>query len=276
MAIPKIIHYVWLGGKEKPELFYRCLESWKKYCPDWEIKEWNESNFDFNESLYARQSYELKKYGFVPDYIRAKVLYEYGGVYLDTDVELTKTLDELIDNDFLISFENEVHVETAVLASSKNHPFAKIMSTFYLDYPYIYNGKPDLTPSTPIWTYFLKKYYGFKLKNSKQVLNSLIENDSSTVTVLPYEYFSPINYTTKVLTKTENTYAIHYFNATWFTGKLKKQEKFLKNVHKIFGKKIFACFTKSWVKSVFRKLSKRIKKYNIDVLSSKLETKKEK
>jgi len=264
MKIPKIIHYVWVGDpNKKSQQFYDCLASWKKYCPDYEIKEWNENNFDISESLYASQAYEKKKFGFVPDYIRAKVLYEYGGIYLDTDVEITKSFDDLLDNDFLISFENEVHVETAVLASCKGHPFAKMMSDFYLKYPFIYKEKIDTTPSTPIWTYFLKNHYGLKLKNSLQKLNSLTDEDSPTVTVLPTEYFCPINYTTKEMNKSENTYAIHYFGATWFSAKLKKREKFLKGVYKVFGKKIFSSFTKAYVNSVSRKLAKRIKQYNI-------------
>ena len=153
MNIPKIIHYVWLGDKKKPELFYRCLESWKKYCPDYEIKEWNEKNFDFSQSRFAKEAYSQKKWGFVPDYIRAKVLYDYGGIYLDTDVELTKSFDNLLNNEFLISFENNVYLETAVLASRPKHPFLKKMCDFYINHPFIKgNGKIDYTPSTPIWT----------------------------------------------------------------------------------------------------------------------------
>ena len=276
MSIPKIIHYVWVGDpNKKSQLFYKCLESWKKYCPDWEIREWNESNVDIDKSLYAKEAYSLKKYGFVPDYIRAKILYDCGGVYLDTDVELTKSLNDLIENDFLISFENEVHLETAVLGSCKGHPFAKMMTDFYISYPYIIDGKPDFTPSTPIWTNFLKKYYGLKLKNSYQKLSLLPEYKdkvsedelSKTVTILPRDYFCPLNYTTKELKKTENTYAIHYFDASWFSKKFSKREKFLKCLYKIFGKKIFSFFTKSYVKSVNKKLEKRIKKYNIKIFN---------
>lgn len=272
--IPKIIHYVWVGDpNKKSQLFYRCLESWKKFCPDWQIIEWNESNFDINSSLYAKEAYDLKKYGFVPDYIRAKVLYDYGGFYLDTDVELTKPLEPLLENDFLISFENEVHLETAVLASCKGHPFAKMMSNFYTTYPYTYNGKPDLTPSTPIWTTILKKHYNLKLKNSYQKLsilpqyNDLVSNNvqNTTVTVLPNDYFCPLNYTTKELKTTENTYAIHYFDASWFSKKLSSREKFLKGVYKFFGKRIFSIFTKCYVSSVKRKVVKRMKKYKINL-----------
>ena len=264
MKIPKIIHYVWLGDpNKKPKQFYDCLESWKKFCPDYEIKEWNENNFDFKKSIYARQAYENKRWGFVADYIRAQVLYDYGGIYLDTDVEITKPFDDLLDNDFLISFENEVYLETAILGSCKGHPFAKMIIDFYLQYPFIHNGKPDTTPNTPMLTHFLREYYGLKLKNTKQIIHSLKDASSPSVTVFPSDYFCPINYTTKEMKKTENTYAIHYFGATWFNAKLKRREKFLRGVHKVFGKRFFSMFTRRYMNSVSRKLKRRFKKLNI-------------
>lgn len=258
MKIPKIIHYVWLGDKEKPKLFYKCLESWKKFCPDYQIIEWNENNFDFSKSRYAKEAYSQKKWGFVPDYIRAKVLYDYGGFYLDTDVELTKPLDDLLENEFLISFENEVYLETAVLGSIAGHPFLKRMCDFYIEQPFIKkNGELDVTPSTPIWTCFLQRYYNLKLKASNQLLTDVENMEAPKVTVYNYDYFCPINYTTKKLNKTDNTYAIHYFDASWFSGKLKTREKFLRFVYYLVGKNIFALFTRMYVKNV----RKRIKKY---------------
>lgn len=253
--IPKIIHYVWLGRGEKPKMFYRCLESWKKFCPDYEIKEWNEDNCDFQKSIYATQSYSKKKYGFTPDYIRAKVLNEYGGIYLDTDVEIVKSFDDLLDNEFVIGLENNVHCGTATLMSTPHHPFTELMCEFYKVKPYILpNGKIDFTPSTPIWTYFLNKYYDMKLKNIKQVLTSKFGDNYKTVTILPKDYFSPINYTTRKLKQTDNTHSIHYFNATWFTKKMKTREKFLRAIYYIFTPCLFDCFTRMYVKSVFSDL----------------------
>ena len=91
MSIPKIIHYCWVGGKPKPQSVLYCIESWKRCCPDYEIREWNESNYDFTKNEYMRQAYEAKKWGFVPDYARLDIIYEYGGIYLDTDVEMLRT-----------------------------------------------------------------------------------------------------------------------------------------------------------------------------------------
>ena len=91
MSIPKIIHYCWVGGKPKPQSVLYCIESWKRCCPDYEIREWNESNYDFTKNEYMRQAYEAKKWGFVPDYARLDIVYEYGGIYLDTDVEMLRS-----------------------------------------------------------------------------------------------------------------------------------------------------------------------------------------
>ena len=261
MAIPKIIHYVWVGDpNKKPPMFYRCLESWKKFAPDYEIIEWNEDNFNFNVSRYAREAYELKKYGFVSDFIRAKVLYEIGGFYLDTDVELVKPLDDLLDNKFVCSFENEAYVETSVIGVEKGHPLVKIISDLYIDLPFKRkDGSCDATPNTPILTHFLRKHYGLKMKNHTQRLKRIDKNDESEVTVFSNDYFCPINYTTKEMMKTENTYAIHYFDASWFDKKLKTSEKFLKGLYKIVGKKFFASLTRVYVKIQGRKIETFLK-----------------
>ena len=103
--IPKIIHYCWFGRKPKSEEFNKYLESWKRFCPDYEIKEWNESNFDLNKNDYCREAYEAKKWAFVADYVRLKVLEKYGGIYMDTDVELIKSLDKFLHYNAFMCFE---------------------------------------------------------------------------------------------------------------------------------------------------------------------------
>ena len=258
MKIPKIIHYVWLGDKEKPKLFYKCLESWKKFCPDYQIIEWNESNFDFSNCKFAVDAYKAKKFGYVADFIRVNVLNDCGGIYLDTDVEIVKSFDDLLDNDFFLSFENEVYVETATLGSIKKHPFLQRMINYYQKREFYINGKPDLTPHTPIFAIVLQKYYNLKLKASSQLLTDVENRDAPKVMVYNYDYFSPINYTTKKIKTTPHTYSIHYFDASWFTGKLKVREKFLRFVYYLVGKNIFASFTRTYVKSVKKKIKKYI------------------
>ncbi len=261
--IPKIIHYVWLGKGQKNDLFYKCLESWKKFCPDYEIKEWNEDNFDFSDCKYAMLAYKRKKYGFVSDYIRVRVLCEFGGVYFDTDTELTKPLDDLLSNDFVIGFENKYQCSTATIASAPNHELLKIMTNYYLKKEVDETKKLDITPNTVIITYFLKKYYNLKFNKKKQVLENSVNKNGKKVLVLPQEYFSPIIYTIRKLKQTENTYAIHYFNASWFTKSMKTREKFLKGVYYVFSPWVFDFFTKLWVQSSFKNIKKTDKKNNL-------------
>ena len=110
--IPKIIHYCWFGGNELPENMRRCMESWKKYCPDYEIRRWDESNYDFNRISYSSEAYQVQKWGFVTDAIRLDVVYRYGGIYLDTDVELLKPLDDLLEHSAFFGFEGGRQVNT--------------------------------------------------------------------------------------------------------------------------------------------------------------------
>lgn len=104
-SIPKIIHYCWIGKSEKPESVEYCIESWKKYCPDYKIIEWNENNYDFIKNEYMKEAYDSKKWGFVPDYARLDIIYNYGGIYLDTDVEIIKSFDALLNQEAFIGFE---------------------------------------------------------------------------------------------------------------------------------------------------------------------------
>ncbi len=260
--IPKIIHYVWLGGGEKPQSFVEFLKGWKALCPDYEIREWNESNVEFSESPYAAQAYAHKKYGFASDYIRAKALYEFGGIYLDTDVGMEQSFDALLDNDFFISFENNIYLETAIIGCIPKHPLVKKVRDLYLTHPFQKkNGKLDLTPNPPIWTWFLREQYGLKLNNKTQTLTDVTGENEQTVTVYSKDYFSPLNYTTKKLKKTENTHTVHYFSATWFSDGMKVGEKALRAVYYAFTPKAFDLFTLLWVKSIFKRLKKENKTY---------------
>ena len=121
MSIPKIIHYCWVGNSEKPKSVLKCIESWKKFCPGYEIKEWNESNYDFSKNEYMRQAYEAKKWGFVPDYARLDIIYNYGGIYLDTDVEIIKPFPKIVDGNGFMGFERRHFLGTAVLAAEKGY-----------------------------------------------------------------------------------------------------------------------------------------------------------
>lgn len=252
MAIPKKLHYVWLGGGDKPPALEKFMATWREQCPDYEIIEWNESNCDFSDSPYAVQAYAAKKYAFVSDYVRVKTLASEGGIYLDTDVELLKPLDDLLNERFVLSFENGVYVETAVIMSEAHHPLLEQLLEFYRTIDFMQRGKPDLTPNPFYFTYFLNRDYGIRLKEGEQ--------RGEGVLVLPREYFAPKDYITRRLKITENTRAVHRFDASWANKKFKFQEKFLKFVRLTFGDKVFSAFTLDYVKRYFRKLDRRLKK----------------
>ena len=183
MSIPKKIHYCWFGGNPLPELAQKCIASWKKYCPDYEIIEWNESNFDINEGDYAREAYEAKKWAFVTDYVRLKVLYDYGGIYMDTDVEVLKPLDPLLEYEAVSGFESDTDIPTGLIASVKNHSMIFELLSEYNSLHFIdSNGEPDLTTNVMRITRTFTKH-GFKPNNTMQSINNF--------TLLPKDYLCP-------------------------------------------------------------------------------------
>ena len=123
--IPKIIHYCWFGGKEKPKKVKKCIESWHKYLDGYEFMEWNESNFDINCNEYVKQAYENKKFAYVSDYVRINALYQYGGIYMDTDVIVYKPFDDLLNNKCILGFEEENYIATSFMASIPKHELIK-------------------------------------------------------------------------------------------------------------------------------------------------------
>lgn len=132
--LPKVIHYCWFGGNPKPDLILRCIESWKRYCPDWEIKEWNESNFDINQHPFMRDAYDAQKWAFVSDLTRLMIVHEHGGVYLDTDVELKCSLDDLASYHCFFAFDNFVSVNTGIgFGAIAAHPHVQAMLACYND-----------------------------------------------------------------------------------------------------------------------------------------------
>ena len=153
MAIPKKIHYCWFGGNPKPELALKCIKSWKKYCPDYEIIEWNESNFDVNANQYCRDAYKEKKWAFVTDYARLVILYEHGGVYFDTDVQVIRSIDALLEHPAFMGIErasDSCKVASGLaLGSEKGNPLIKeIMDDYDTASFYRSDGSIDITTCT--------------------------------------------------------------------------------------------------------------------------------
>ena len=168
--IDKVIHYCWFGGNQKSDLINRCIESWKKYCPDYQIIEWNESNFDVNMFDYTRQAYKEKKYAFVSDVARLYVVYNYGGIYLDTDIELKDSLDNFLGYDGWFNWESNLFIATGLgFGAQKGNKLVKDMLEDYKDKKfYKKNGSIDLTPCPKINTLSLLKY------------NKMIKRDGTT------------------------------------------------------------------------------------------------
>ncbi|MCD7828732.1 MAG: glycosyl transferase [Clostridiales bacterium] len=210
--IPKIIHYCWFGHNEKPKLAEKCIKSWKKYCPDYKIIEWNEDNFDiYCCPLYVRQAYEAKKWAFVTDYVRLKVVYDNGGVYFDTDVELRKPLDTIPECSAWFGFENERNVATGLgFGAEKNTHVLLEMMREYNDISFILNdGTFDKIPC-PIRNTSVLLRHGLIQNNCMQTLDS-------NIIIFPTQYFCPIDYMSGKKHCTKETISIHWFSASWHT-----------------------------------------------------------
>lgn len=227
--IPKIIHYCWFGGNKLSGLSHKCIESWKKNCPDYEIIRWDENNFDIKYNRYVKEAYESKNWAFVSDYVRLYVVYKYGGIYLDTDVELLKNLDQLLKYSGFMGFEDQEKVATGLgFGAIKNNEIIYEMLMDYENISFIKeDGSFDLMPCPQRNTNSLLKR-GLITNNSKQIIDDMV--------FLPTEYMCPKDYTTDKLNVTDNTYSIHHYNASWHTDEQRKWDAKGVKYRKIFGK----------------------------------------
>lgn len=233
--IPKIIHYCWFGGNEKSALIKRCIESWQRFCPDYEIKEWGENTFDLASApVYVREAYEAKKWAFVTDYVRLWAMHEYGGVYMDTDVEIVRPIDEFLCHRGFTGFEDDVHMVTGIMAAEKELPLMKSLLSYYDTRHFVLeDGSFDMTTNTVSITNALKSM-GFVPNGHMQV------NDGFAI--YPSDFFCPLDDATGKLSKTKNTAAIHWFNKSWLTEKVRLRSKITRVFHRIFGVDCFKIF----------------------------------
>lgn len=232
MPIPKIIHYCWVGGKPKPQSVLYCIESWKRCCPDYEIREWNETNYDFTKNEYMRQAYDAKKWGFVPDYARLDIVYEFGGIYLDTDVEMLRSFDELLDQDGFMGFENTGDGEFFVncghgFGAIPHHEIIRRARDQYDDLSFLNaDGTPNLLAS-PHYTTQVLCTFGLVQENRDQQLPNM--------TVYASDVLCPKNFRTGTIQKTNRTVSIHHFTASWVDEKIKEVLKHQQKIKKAFG-----------------------------------------
>ena len=219
MAIPKIIHYVWFGRGKHSKLQKKCIKSWKKYCPDFEIKLWNEDNFDVSKApVYVQQAYAAKKWAFVSDYVRLWALYNWGGIYLDTDAEVLKDISHLLKNEAFLAWECDDMVNTGVMGCMKGEPILKEMLEFY--------DPLEFNPTSPVVT---GRYITQVLvKHGLQMGGALSEVEGWVV--YPFEYFYPIKLIHNKTFYTENTCICHWWEGTWWPQEYKVAKKHDKNI----------------------------------------------
>ena len=234
--IPKVIHYCWFGRNPKPKLFKKCLKSWKKYCPDYKIVEWNEDNFDISSNLYTKQAYENKKWAFVTDYVRLYALYNFGGVYMDTDVEVVKPIDEFLKHEAFSGFENQTSIPTGIMGAEKGNPLFKQLLDYYTDKAFIVDGEMDMITNVATITKMLSDK-GFIPNNNYQVVEGFA--------LYPFDYFCPHDYETGVLNVTNNTYTIHHFAGSWLPEEIQKEDRYrfrVANLQRKYGERVASIY----------------------------------
>ena len=227
LLIPKVIHYCWFGGKPIPPQFKKYIESWRKFCPDYEIVEWNESNYDVKQNRYMYEAYQEKKWGFVPDYARLDIIYKYGGVYLDTDVELIKPIDRFLCESGFCGMEamGIVALGLAFGAVAGHELIREWMDNYNTISFFNMDGTLNLTAS-PIYQTDALADYGLLRKNHLQRIRNM--------TIYPTDVFCPIRPMSIFRFFTENTHAIHHYAASWLDKEKVKENEILNNKRKTF------------------------------------------
>ncbi len=205
----KKIHYCWFGGKKLPRDVKKCIKTWKKMLPDYEIKEWNEQNFDVNICPFVKEAYESKKWAFVSDYARIYALYNEGGIYLDTDMKIIKDVSHIVDKDMFLGFEDSGYMGTAVIGvKEKNSKYLKEILEYYNNLEHFYIQSIYNYANPIIITKILSKY-------PVEINNQGIKIYDQKIYVYPREYFYPLSYNYSEKIYTENTCMVHLFNGTW-------------------------------------------------------------
>jgi hypothetical protein len=208
--IPKIIHWCWLSGDEYPELINNCIRSWKEQCPEYKIMLWDKSFLDIHDSIWVKQAYEAKKYALAADYIRFWALYQHGGIYLDSDVELLKNFNDLLKLSSFIGFEgNGYTLEPAIIGSEAQQEWIGNCCDYYNDRKFISNNISDTVYLPVIINKLFYQTYGLILKDD----GSIQPLENPKLTVFPRDYFCP-KADNKIII-TEHTYSIHHYKASW-------------------------------------------------------------
>ena len=235
--IPKIIHYCWFGGNPLPESAVKCIDSWKKYFPDYEIREWNETNYDVRKIPYIAEAYSVKKYAFVSDYARFDILYKYGGLYFDTDVEVIKSFSDILERGAFMGCEIDggdygINVAPGLgMAADPGLDIYREILEFYKTQQFLNaDGSCNMETVVKKTTKILMKN---GLKNQKGI------QEVAGITIYPREYFNPLQDSTGVLRITDNTRSIHWYEKSWLDTKSKMRSKITRPFHRLFGDDCF-------------------------------------
>lgn len=220
--IPKIIHYCWLSNDPYPESIQYCIDSWKKYLPDYELMLWNFDRFPRGKSKWVDEAFEAHKYAFAADYIRMYALYNYGGIYLDSDVEVVKSYNNLLHLPYFIGKESTPSgIEAATLGFEKgNQLIGNILKYYEGRSFYKKNGEFDITPLP----YIIRKEIDDHFKYNSINDISEFDKNSQVVNIFPVDFFSPKSWDTKEVNFTENTYSIHHFEGSWLENNKKEED----------------------------------------------------
>ncbi|MGV2998969.1 glycosyltransferase family 32 protein [Streptococcus suis] len=232
--IPKIIHYCWFGGNEMPQEVREFIHTARKHMPEFEIKIWTDENFDLNSHPFIKVAYMEKKWAYVTDFVRLKVLEEYGGIYMDTDVEVRKSLKKFLTHKAFTGCENEYYCITATMGAVKEHPWIKRLLSYYNNPALIEGGKLQVRPNTAIITEITQSEWGWEPFDDYQVLKDDLH-------IYPSDVFCAKDIQTFKLNITDNTYTVHHFSGSWLSPitqiKLKIRKLFpvflIKKYHKI-------------------------------------------
>lgn len=247
MQIPKVIHYCWFGRNPLPESAVKCINSWKKYFPDYEIKEWNEDNFDVNIIPYTREAYEAKKYAFVSDYARMWILYRYGGIYFDTDVEVIKPMDDIVARGPFMGIEVEVKGDNFSFVNpglGLGTPpgldiYRDILDYYHQSHFLLDDGTFNMFAIVKITTAALSSH-GLSSSNELQQV--------AGVWIYPRDYFNPLDDNTGKLVITDNTRSIHWYTKTWLKKQNPVRTWLVRRIHRYFGNDSLA-----WLKKILKK-----------------------
>jgi len=227
--IPRVIHYCWFGSRPHPPSVVRCMDSWRRHLSDYRIIEWNETNFDVDVSDYTREAYAAGKYAFVTDYVRLKVLFDHGGIYMDTDVEVVKKLDPFLNHDAFSGFEDEASIPTAVMGSRAGNEWIRVLLADYDGRHFTQqDGTHDLMTNVARITETTRARYAISLDNT-------LQDVPGVVTLYPKDFFCPKSYRTGIIGRTPNTHAIHHFAGTWRSEQHRSRKTFQARVNRLFG-----------------------------------------